>query len=258
MSAEHEAALGHAVHAEGAALDVDGLAVVAVGMLHRVQIEDAELGVRDLDDLGAHVVGQILVAHAVVHGAVGVLEEDAGGVVHGQHRAPIGALGRLLGAAVEDHQIGLGQAVGHERAHVLEIDLEGGGIHQRDDLRQIPALGLLGGIERLKQPGAVVFDNHALGAILLVQLHELFQILRLVQRLQHGVGAMQELGVVFLLALLAAQQQRALALGEAVVGQHFGDELRLAALQKARDDVYRCVHTFDSLKCRKVPSAHPR
>ena len=102
MAAEDEALLGHALHAEGAALDVDSLAVVAVGVLQGVQIEGAELGVADLDDGGVDVVGQILVADAVVHGVVGVLKEDAGGVVHRQHGAAVSALGGLFGAAVED------------------------------------------------------------------------------------------------------------------------------------------------------------
>ena len=53
-------------------------------------------------------------------------------------------------------------------------------------------------------------------------------LLHLVQVYQRGVRALEELGVILLLALLAAQQQRALALAEALVGQHVGDKLRLA------------------------------
>ena len=249
VAAEHIAVLGHVLHAEGPAPGVDALAVVAVRVLQGVQVEGAEVLVADGHRVGLHVVGQVLVGHAVVGGAVQVLKEDAGAAVQALHRPPPGALAAVLVAAVEDHQVGLLQAVRHVLAHVLQVHLEGGGVHQVDDLRQRPAVRLLGVVQRLQQPGGVVFDDHPLGLVLPVHAHQALagDLLGIVQVHQRGVAGLQRLGVVFLLPLLAAQQQRLLALAEALVGQHVGDEFGLAGPQEAGDDVYGYVHSLFSL-----------
>ena len=82
-------------------------------------------------------------------------------------------------------------------------------------------------------------------------------LLRIVQVHQRRVALLQRLGVVFLLPLLAAQQQRPLALAEALVGQHLGDELRLAAAQEACGDIYGYVHgisfSYKSIRFRTAP-----
>ena len=233
---------------------MNGLAVVAIRMLHRIQIEHAELRILDLDHRRIHIVGQILVAHAVVHRAVGVFKEDARGIVHCQHRAAIRALRGLLRAAVEDHQIRLVQPVGHERAHVLHINVERRRIHQADNLRKAPAFGLRGGVEVLEHPRAVEFNEHALGAVRFVQLDEARHVLHLLQIHLDRVRLAEQLRIVFLLALLAANQKRALALGKAVVGEHFGHKLGLSALQKAGNNVNRYVssaHAITPLSVRR-------
>ena len=69
--------------APGLADDGNHLAVIALRMLHAVHVEQAELLIRDPDDIRLHIIGQVLVRDAVIHRAVQVFKHDCGGTVHG-------------------------------------------------------------------------------------------------------------------------------------------------------------------------------
>ena len=70
---EHVVALGQRAVSESLPHQAHGLAVVAVGMIKRIQIEGRNVLVLDFDDGGLHVVGEVFVRHAVFARAVGVL-----------------------------------------------------------------------------------------------------------------------------------------------------------------------------------------
>ena len=216
--------------------------LVAVGVVHHVHIPDAVVVVRHIQLAAGQVEGGHLRRHILLTGAVGVLQIDIGAAVHHPQVAAAQLGAELLVAAVEDQQVGVGDLLHHQLPHVPHIRLKGVGVYQTHDLIQDPVGGQPLPVQRLDLPHTVVLDDDLLGTVLLFQLLE--KLRRHLLRLVDGVGeyVAQHLGVVGRLALLAAQQQRPVLGGEAVL-QNAVDKAGLAGVQKAGDEVNRNIHT---------------
>ena len=148
---------------------------------------------------------------------------------------------------VEDQQVGVGDLLHHQLAHVLHVHLEGAGIHQAHDLIEYPVGGETLAVELLHAPHAVVLHDDLLGTVLLFQLlQEVGGQLLLVL---HGVGEHvgEVLGGVAQVALLTAQEQGAV-LGGKAVPEDAVDEGGLAGVQEAGDEINRNIHSVSSLQ----------
>ena len=141
---------------------------------------------------------------------------------------------------VEHRQITALQFVHHLRAHIGVVGEDGGGIKERRLLRHHPALGERA-VQIVQCPHTVVLDEHKVNAASLCHF-------------AHGVGGeillifyfaavdviVGEQGrLIFLLALLAQNQQNGFALGKALVAhERLVDEFGLARVKKACKEVY--------------------
>ena len=217
-------------------------ALVAVGVVHHIHIPDAVVVVGHLQLAAGQVEGGHLRRHILLAGAVGVLQIDVGTAVHHPQVAAAELGAELLIAAVEDQQVRVGDLLHHQLAHVPHIRLKGVGVHQAHDLIQDPVGGQTLPVQRLDLPHTIVLDDDLLGTVLLFQLLE--KLRRHLLRLVDGVGehVAQHLGVVGRLALLAAQQQRPVLSGKAVL-QDAVDEAGLAGIQETGDEINRNIHT---------------
>ena len=184
-----------------------------------------------------HILGDILLA-----GAVLVLQIDVCPAVgHAQIFGPqLGA--ELFVAAVEDKHIGVGHLLHHQLPHVFQVRLKGVGVHEADDLIQHPVSRQRLAVQRLHHPHAVVLYNDLLGLILLLQLFQ--QLDGQLSLILHGVGEhiVQRLGIVLLLAFLAANEQSAV-LGGKTVPENAVNKFCFAGVQKSGDEIYGNIHT---------------
>ena len=143
---------------------------------------------------------------------------------------------------VEDHQLADIDLIHHERTHIGIVVQEGVRIHEAHRLvyRPLHRQPLEQVIDR---PHAVVLEHHAHRTGFLQDLPQvcLVEVLLLRNDLLHHVLACPAGRVKFLDALLADEQQRALTVVEALILERLLDELGLAALQEAEEQIYRNV-----------------
>ena len=243
MAAHHEAVGGQLFPHQAAALEAHGLAFVLLGLVGHIPVEEGEVLVPYLHYRGVYIKGQgvfnVIIYHLAVLGLVGDIR-PAGGppddlveghLVHG-----------LLVKAVEDHQLCAFQLVVDQLAHVAVVAEEGGRVGEHELLIYHPALGH-GVVEHIQHPHAVVLHHHPLGPGLgqpFLQVLPGQAVLVLHHPYLHGVGGKLLRGV-FLFPLFADQQQGLLPIAEAPVLQSLLDELGLAPLQEAGEEVYRDV-----------------
>ena len=217
--------------------------VVALRVVHDVHIPDAEVLVRDVQHLRRQVEGAGVAVVVVLAGAVLHLQVDVRPAVHHAEVPLAEGVPGLGGAAVEDDEVRLGDLLHHQLAHVPGVEVEAVALHKAHDLVEDPVGGEDVLIEGRQGPHAVVLDEDLTGAVLLLALFqegagEAFLILH-----RHHGDIFQELLVVLLVALLAAEEEGAVLLGEAVL-QDAVDEVGLAAVQKADDEINRNIHTL--------------
>lgn len=140
--------------------------------------------------------------------------------------------------AVEHDELRALHLVIAELAHVGVVGEEGARVREHELLRHEPVLRQRA-VERVEHPHAVVLDHDALRARGLEPGREVLR--RELALLLHGLElhavAGKLLGLVFLYALLADQQQRRLAVVEALVLKRLLYEFRLSGLEKAGEKV---------------------
>ena len=223
-------------------LEGNGDALVAVRVVHQVHIPHAVLVVGQVQMAAAQIEGGHVGGHILLAGTVGILQIDVGTAVDHLQIAAAQLLPQLRVAAVEDQQVGVGDLLHHQLAHVADVHLKGVGIHQHHDLIQDPIGRQARAVQRLQLPHAVILHNDLLGLVLLFQLLEQGRghLLRVVDGI--GEHVVQRLGVVLVLAFLAADQQRAVLSGKAVP-QDAVDKVGLTGIQKTGNKVNRNIHT---------------
>ena len=225
-------------------LRVDQLAQIAVGVIHDVHVPDTEILVGNFNHILIHVEGALVAGEVILAVAVVVFQEDVGAAVHHAQIAAAQSVFEFLGAAVEHQHVRVGDLFHHQLAHVFGIHLKGGGLYKGHDLIQNPVGRQDFAVQPLDLPHAVVFNQDLLGLVLLFQLLHVgaFQVL-LVLNGDHG-HIVQNLGVVFQFAFLAAQEQSPVPAGKAVL-QDAVDEIGFAAVQKTGDQIDRNIsHLF--------------
>ena len=213
------------------------LALVALGIVHAVGVPEAVVVIAQLQ----HRYGQVEGTQAIVvvlHPVVGVLQVHLRPAVEHFQVALTQDLRQLVSAAVKDDQIGLPELLHHQAGHVFGVAVEGGGLHNGDDLVQVPVPGE-GGHGLGDLPHAVVLHHDLGGMVLRLQgLHfGQVQVLLALQVDGDHVKLAQGRVVIFLLTLLADQEEGALILGEIRAGEHGSDKIRLACVQKAADHI---------------------
>ena len=140
--------------------------------------------------------------------------------------------------AVEDDELAALQLVIDQLAHIVVVGDEAARVGEHELLVDDPVFRH-GVIEQVQHPHAIILDHHALGVHVVQPLGQVFagQLAFIVQHMHVYTLVRELVGRVFLLALLADQQQRALAVAEALVLQGLLDEFRLAGLKKAGEQI---------------------
>ena len=235
---------------------MDQFAVVALRMVHHIHIPDAEIVVRDVDDLLIKVEGALVAGEVVLAGAVHIFQIDVRPAVHHPEIPLPQAVPQLRGAAVEHQHIRIGDLLHHQLAHVLGVDVEGGSLHKGHDLIQHPVGRQDVPVKAFHLPHTVVLDEYLLGFILLLPRLQLGALQVCFLLYGDNGHVVQGSGVVLLLALLAADQQGPVLAGEAVL-QNAVDEIGFAGVQKAGDQINRniCHSRVDSLPLDYRPNS---
>ena len=260
MPAGDEAALRHVLAHEAAALDLDGLAVVFLWLLGHVAVPDGEVAVLDLDDRRIDVKRQRVLDVVIDDLAVGVFIRDVAPAGDGADDAVHLHAIHAVVVAVEHDELGTLELVDRELAHIRIVAHERRRIAEEKLLRDRPVFRQVA-IERVEHPHAVILHEHALGVQLVLQREQIVarEVGLLVDVAHVDISGAESVRLIDLLAVLAQQQQRALALVEAVVLERLLNELRLAGLEEAGEEVDRNVRRllFFISQCGTAPSAHP-
>ena len=276
--------------------EADVLSDVPLRVVHAVHKPDAVVLRLHFNLRLAQIIGQILRQHILRDLAVPALQDQHGILAHGTDLPAIVhqlILGNVV-AAVHDTELRLPQHLSQEGLHVVEIEVQGRAVHNGDDLIDHPAfrkrhlIGRLPSlllcqnlfahgtvIEIILVPHAVPLNENALRLVLLLQLAEIFpvELGNAFHDDRDRIVLLQEFRRIFILALLAKQQQRG-ALGlEVLLGHSILDKLRFSGLQEAVDQKYgqaviiqivviACCHFFSPLfllllSPRRLPSAAP-
>ena len=145
--------------------------------------------------------------------------------------------------AVKRHHLGRGQLVGDQLAHIAVIQPDGRRVRRHHDLIDLPAAGQCV-LQVGQQPHTVILDDDPLGAAALLQILQRAVVqLRLVGERFHFDAAADAGEVKLLLALLAEDDERAVAVVlEPVVLERALHKAGLAALQKAEEQIYGDRH----------------
>ena len=254
MAADDEGVVGHLLAHERAALEAHGLVLVLLRLLRHISIPLGIIVVADLDDVRVQVEGQGIHDVVILHLPADVLIGDI-------RPARCGAddlveLHLVHGAVepVEHHKLTALELIVDELAHVGVVGNERARVGEHKLLIHHPALRHRA-VQRVQQPHAVIFDHDARGLRLIKEAFKRLgvQLLLRVYHADKNVLVGELVGRVFLLALLAHQQQRPFAVAEAPVLKRLLNELRLAALQKAREKIYG--HIFSVTQPQTAPSA---
>ena len=197
-------------------LHVHPLAVPAVGVIHRVNVPNAVVVVRNVDELGRHVEGALVAGEVILAVAIVVLKVNVRAAVDHAQIPRAQALFELVVAAVEDDHIRVRDLLHHELAHVLNEQLKRRRLHEGHDLVEHPVGGQHVAVELFHPPHAVVLDEHLLGAVLFLKLFAECerQVVLIVHRDDGDV--VERLLFVLLVALFAADEQRLILAGETV------------------------------------------
>ena len=227
-------------------LHVHLLAVPAVGVIHRVDVPHAVVVVGNVNELRRHVERTLVAGEIILAVAVVVLKVDVRAAVDHAQVARAQRSLQLLRAAVEHQHVRVRDLLHHQLPHVLHEQLERRRVDKGHDLIEHPVGGQHVAVELFHLPHAVVLDEHLLRPVLLFQLlaERERQLLLVVHG--HDRHVVERLLLVLLVALLAADEQRLILAGEAVL-QNAVDEIRLAGVQKTGDQINRNIHTIVSL-----------
>ena len=147
--------------------------------------------------------------------------------------------------AVEHDQLAALELIVHQLAHVIIIGKEGACVGKHELLIHHPALRHRR-IEHVQHPHAVVLHDHALSPRLAEPLFKVFrrQLALIFDDMDVYALVGELIRGVFLLAFLADEKHRALAVAEALVLQRFLYEFCLAGFQKARKEIYGNVFSI--------------
>ena len=240
MPSHHKAARRQLFAYQGTALEAHRLALVFFRLIGHIPVKQGIVLIADLHNGGIQVEGQGILNVVILHLAVFVLIGDvrpAGGATDDLMEGHLVHPGGIK--AVEHHQLRTLQLVIDQLAHIAVVVEEGGSVNEQELLIHHPALRH-SGVELIQHPHAVVFDDHPFRPGFPKPLLQIFtgQLLRLLHNADlHRVRG-ELLRGVFLLALLADQQQGFLPIAEALVLQGFLDEFGFAAFQKAGKEEY--------------------
>ena len=220
--------------------EFNGLAIVLVHVFAHVAIPKGKIRVGDLNDGRVFVEGQGILNVVALCGAVCEVVNDGGAARDAAHHLVVGHNVAALFHSVEYRKITALQLVHHLRAHIGVVGEDGGGIKERRFLCDHPTFGERA-VQVVQRPHAVVLNEHKVNAASFCHF-------------AHGIGGepllifylaavdviMGEQGrLIFLLALLAQNQQNGFALGEALVTHEcLVDEFGLARIKKACKKVY--------------------
>ena len=244
-TARHEAVLAGTVGLAHLCKEFDRFAGILLGLVLTVHVPDAEIVIRNVDDVRVDVKGQRIRDIVVGHAAVGKLVGDvalAGSLTHQLVQLLTGGIVVHGLSAVEHDQLTAGDLVQQQAAHgvVAGVGQGGGAVGGGDALVHDPALGQSFG-QILQQPHAVVLNDHTACTGFLFQFEQILRVqLGLVlQHLDGHTGKGELLLVVLLFALLADQQQGLVAGVEVGVFKGLLNEFGLATFQKAHKQVDR-------------------
>ena len=145
--------------------------------------------------------------------------------------------------AVEDDHLAAAHLIHHQRTHIGVVHHKGGGVGKHDLLIDHPVLRHFG-IEIADQLHAVKLHAHALGVMLFSEGLQSLVIQRVLifNDLDINIGGGEGGGVIFLLALLADQQQGLFPCVEPVILQGALHKAGLAAVQEAGEYIYGNCH----------------
>ena len=141
--------------------------------------------------------------------------------------------------AVKHHQLRALELVVDERAHIGVVAFKCAGVGEEKFLIHHPHFGQ-SVVKLIEHPHTVVLDDNAFAVRFVKPLAQVgaVKLPGLFDDLDENVLAGELVGGIFLLALLADDQQGALAAVEALVLKRFLYKLGLAALEKARKEEY--------------------
>ena len=137
----------------------------------------------------------------------------------------------FLTCAVKYHELTAFELIYHEGAHVCVVRQEGTGVHKQKLLINTPFFRHVL-IERIQHPHAVIFHKNARGPVLFLQCGKARRgkAAFCFDGLNKYVATCKRVGGVFLFALFAKQQQRALPCVETRILQRLLNETRFARL----------------------------
>ena len=210
-------------------------------MVHAVNIEDAELLIRYDDRIGFHIVGQVIIGNAVVHGAVGVFKEDGGAAVHRTQLLPPGGLVEIRFATVDADHVRDLHGVCQEFPHVRHVVVKRRAVGYGDHLGPVPQAGQTERVQLVDPPHGIVFQNDAGRLVLVFQLLQTgrTEFFFLLQHDEDALVFLQGFLVPFFFAVLTAEDQHLAAVGETLVAQHREAKRGFTAFQESGNQVYR-------------------
>ena len=237
MPPDDDGALLHLAVDGDEPLEGDHFPVVFSHLFHEIAVKEGIIPVLDLDDFGVDIVRERIFDLVVFRPPARIFEDDARPSRSPAHDLVELLFGELVVEAVEDDHIGIRDLVIDELPHVLVVGKEGGRIEEGHHLRDEPAVWH-GVEELLKLPHPVVFEDDAVGAVLLNESGKVLAVQPLFVHFFDGKVLHGKAGrIVLLHSLFADKKEGAFSGIEALILHRFLNECRLARLQKAEEQV---------------------